>query len=144
MLSKGIGLLGILIIISISFIPAYALTELEKVSIIDPKLVNAFGDPLGNSINVDQQVQISADVINNQEQSQKIAFLVQVKNEGGFVVSIGWVVGVELNPHQKFEQSLSWLPKEAGEFTAEIFVWEGFPVNHKALTEYITLQINVS
>ena len=144
MISKGIALLAVLPILAISFVPAFALIELERVSIIDPKLVNVFGVSLGNSINVDQQVQISSDVINNQEKSQKIAYLVQVKNEKDFVVSIGWVVGVELNPHQKFEQSLSWIPKESGKFTAEIFVWEGFPVNHKALTEYTTLQINVS
>ena len=143
-LSKDMGLLGVLLVFSISFAPAFASTGLERVSIIDPKLVNAFDVPLGNSINVDQQVQISADVINNQEKSQKIAYLVQVKNEKDFVVSIGWVVGVELNPHQKFDQSLSWIPKEAGNFTAEIFVWEGFPINHKALTEHTTLQINVS
>jgi len=143
-LSKGITVLAVLPILGISFVPAFALIELERVSIIDPKLVNVFGVSLGNSINVDQQVQISSDVINNQEKSQKIAYLVQVKNEKDFVVSIGWVVGVELNPHQKFEQSLSWIPKESGKFTAEIFVWEGFPVNHKALTEYTTLQINVS
>ena len=136
--------LAVLPILAISFVLAFALIELERVSIIDPKLVNVFGVSLGNSINVDQQVQISSDVINNQEKSQKIAYLVQVKNEKDFVVSIGWVVGVELNPHQKFEQSLSWIPKESGKFTAEIFVWEGFPVNHKALTEYTTLQINVS
>ena len=89
MLSKGIVWLGVLLVFSISFTPAFALDELEKVSIIDPKLVNAFGIPLGNSINVEQQIQISADVINNQEKSQKIAFLVQVKNETGIVVSIG-------------------------------------------------------
>ena len=144
MLGKVFGLLVILLAFSISFVSAFESTELERASIIDPKLVTAFGLPLGNSINVDQQVQISADVINNQEKSQKIAYLVQVKNERDFVVSIGWVVGVELNPHQKFDQSLSWVPKEAGKFTAEIFVWEGFPINHKALAEYTTLQINVS
>ena len=144
MLCKIIGFLVVLLVLSISFTPAFALTELERVSIMDPKLVNAFGASLGNSINADQQVQISSDVINNQEKSQKIAYLVQVKNERGFVVSIGWVVGVELNPHQKFEQSLSWIPNESGKFTAEIFVWEGFTVNHKALTKYTTLQINVS
>jgi len=143
-LSKGIAVLAVLLIISISFVSAFASTESERVSIIDPKLANAFGVPIGNSINVDQQVQISSHVINNQEKSQKIAYLVQVKDENDFVVSIGWVVGIELNPHQKFEQSLSWIPKEPGKFTAEIFVWEGFPVNHKALTEYTTLQINVS
>ena len=140
---KGIGLLAVLVI-AVSITPAFALTESERVSISDPKLVNAFGLSLGNSINVDQQVQIASDVMNNQEKSQKIAYLVQVKDDNGFIVSVGWVVGVELNPNQKFEQAVSWIPKDAGVFTAEIFVWEGFPVNHKALAESITIQINVS
>jgi len=140
---KGIGLLAMLVII-VGIAPAFALTELEKTSINDPKLVNAFGSPLGTSINVDQQVQISADVMNNQEKSQKIAYLVQVKDEGGFVVSVGWVVGVELNPQQEFTQSISWIPKESGKFTAEIFVWEGFPINHNAISDYTSIQISVS
>lgn len=140
---NGIGLIAILVITA-SITPAFALTELEKTSIHDPQLVNAFGIPLGNSINIDQQVQISADVVNNQEKSQKIAYLVQVKNESGFVVLVGWVVGVELNPDQGFTQSISWIPKESGKFTAEIFVWEGFPINPNALSGHTAIQINVS
>ncbi|MDH3489692.1 MAG: hypothetical protein OEL56_04510 [Nitrosopumilus sp.] len=143
MVCKGVGLLVILVIAPIGVIPSFGLTELERASILDPKLVNAFGSPIGNSINVDQQIQISAYVINNQEESQNFAYLVQIKNENDMVVFFGWVVG-ELDPQQKFNPSLSWVPKESGEFIAEIFVWEGFPVNHKALTEYITLKINVS
>ena len=143
MVGKGIGLLAILVI-AVGITPVFALTELEKTSIKDPQLVNAFGAALGNSINVDQQVQISANVMNNQEKSQKIAYLVQVKDDNGFVVSIGWVVGVELNPHQEFTQSLSWIPKESGIFTAEIFVWEGFPINHNAISDYTSIQISVS
>jgi hypothetical protein len=140
---KGIGLLVILVI-TIGITPAFAATELEKTSIGDPQLVNAFGSSLGNSINVDQQIQISADVMNNQEKSQKIAYLVQVKDDSGFVVSVKWVVGIILNPQQEFTQSVSWIPKEAGEFTAEIFVWEGFPVNHNAIANHRTIQISVS
>ena len=143
MTCKGIGLILILVMTA-NITPAFALTELEKASINDPQLVNAFGTPLGNSINIDQQVQISADVVNNQEKPQKIAYLVQVKNESGFVVLVGWVVGVELNPDQEFTQSISWIPKESGKFTAEIFVWEGFPINPNALSEHTSIQINVS
>ena len=143
MLSKGIGLLGILLVLSIGLTPAFGLTELERVTINDPRLENAFGSSLGNLINVDQQVQISVDVTNHQERSQNFIYLVQIKNETGVVVSLGWISG-QLTPDQKFSPSLSWIPKESGEFTAEIFVWEGFPVNHKALSEYTILQINVS
>lgn len=130
------------IILTVSFFPAFALTELERVSIVEPKLVNAFGISLGNNVNVDQQIQISADIINNQEKSQTFIYLVQVKNEENFVVSVGWISG-QLTPYQKFNTSLIWTPYQSGVFTAEIFVWEGLQ-NHNALSEYTMLQISVS
>ena len=142
MLSKNIVLLGILVVFSISFTTAFALTELQKATISDPRLENAFGASMENNVNVDQQFQISANIVNNQEKSQNFVYLVQIKNNADFVVSLGWISG-QLTPDQKLSPSLSWTPNESGEFTAEIYVWEGL-VNHKALSEYITLQINVS
>jgi len=141
-LGKITGLLGILLVLSISLTPAFALTELQRATISDPRLENVFRVPIENNVNVDQQFQISADITNNQEKSQKFFYLVQIKDKTDIVVSVGWISG-ELNPHQKFSPSLSWIPEKSGVFTAEIYVWEGL-INHKALTEYITLQINVS
>jgi len=132
----------LVLIMTVSFFPAFALTELERASIDDPKLVNAFGIPLGNNVNVDQQIQISADITNNQKKSQTFIYLVQIKNEEGFVISVGWISG-QLSPNQKLNPSLSWTPIQPGEYTAEIFVWEGLR-NHNALSEYTMLQINVS
>lgn len=142
MVSKGIGLLVMLLVFSISFTPIFALTELERATVTDPKLVNAFGVPIGSLVNVDQQIQIAADITNNQEKTQTFVYLVQLKDKAGFVVSVGWISG-QLTPDQKFSPSLSWTPKKSGEFTAEIYVWDSV-INHKALTEYTTLQINVS
>ena len=142
MLGKGIGLLAGLIIIA-SVTPAFALTELERASIDNPNIVNAFGAPIGNKINVDQQIQIASDITNNQERSQKFNYLVQVKNTEGIIVKVAWFSG-ELNPHQKWNTSVFWVPQSPGEFTAEIYVWEGFPVNHKALADYVSVQISVS
>ncbi len=142
MLSKGIVVLGILLVLSINLTPAFALTELQRAAISDPRLENAFGSPVGNNLNVDQQIQISANITNNQEKSQNFVYLVQIKNKTGFVVSLGWISG-QLTPDQKLSPSLSWTPDKEGKFTAEIFVWEGL-LNHNALSEYIMLQINVS
>ena len=61
----------ILLIFSISFTTAFAITELQKATISDPRLENAFRVSIGNNVNVDQQFQISADITNNQEKSQK-------------------------------------------------------------------------
>ena len=142
MLNKSIVLLVFLLVFSISFTTVFALTDLQKTTISDPRLVNTFGIPIGNNVNVDQQFQISADITNNQEKSQNFVYLVQIKNNEGFVVSLGWISG-QLTPDQKLSPSLSWTPNESGEFTTEIYVWEGL-INHKALSQYTTLQINVS
>jgi len=135
-------MLVILLVFSISFTTVFALTDLQKTTISDPRLVNTFGIPIGNNVNIDQQFQISADITNNQEKSQNFVYLVQIKNNEGFVVSLGWISG-QLTPDQKLSPSLSWTPNESGEFTTEIYVWEGL-INHKALSQYTTLQINVS
>ena len=142
MISKGIVVLGILLVLSISLTPVFALTELQRATISEPRLEILFGAPIGNNVNVDQQIQISADITNNQEKSQNFVYIVQIKDKTGFVVSLVWFSG-ELNPHQKFSPSLSWLPEKSGVFTAEIYVWEAL-LNHKALAEDTMLQINVS
>ena len=135
-------MLVILLVFSISFTTVFALTDLQKTTISDPRLVNTFGIPIGNNVNVDQQFQISADITNNQEKSQNFVYVVQIKNKTNFVVSLGWISG-QLTPFQTLSPSLSWTPNTSGEFTAEIFVWGGL-INHNALSEYTTLQISVS
>jgi len=132
----------IVMAISISTVPVFAVTELERATIEDPRLENAFGVPIIDNVNVHQQIQISSDITNNQMKSQTFVYLVQLKNEEGFVVSVGWISG-QLTPDQKLNPSLSWTPVDSGEFTAEIFVWEGLQ-NQRALTENITLSVNVS
>ena len=126
----------------VSIIPAFAATELERATIENPRLENAFGIPIIDNVNVHQQIQISSDITNNQMKSQTFVYIVQLKNEEGFVVSVGWISG-QLTPDQKLNPSLSWTPVDSGEFTAEIFVWEGLQ-NQRALTENITLPVNVS
>jgi len=126
----------------VSIIPAFAATELERATIENPRLENAFGIPIIDNVNVHQQIQISSDITNNQMKSQTFVYIVQLKNEEGFVVSVGWISG-QLTPDQKLNPSLSWTPVDSGEFTAEIFVWEGLQ-NQRALTENTTLPVNVS
>jgi len=139
--SNGIiVLLSIAITISVS--PAFALNELERSSIENPRLENAFEMPIMDNVNVNQQIQISSDITNHQSKSQNFVYLVQIKNDADVVVSLGWISG-QLTPDQKLSPSLSWTPKDSGKHVAEIFVWEGLK-NHKALSEYSKLQISVS
>ena len=122
--------------------PAWALNELERTSISNPRLENAFGASTADNVNVNQQIQISSDITNHQVKSQNFVYIVQIKNNADFVVSLGWISG-QLTPDQKLSPSLSWTPNNSGIYTAEIFVWESLK-NHSALAEYSKLQISVS
>ncbi|MCH9657255.1 hypothetical protein K0U27_00940 [archaeon] len=122
--------------------PAFALTELERTSIENPRLENAFEVAIIDNVNVNQQIQISSDITNHQKKLQNFVYIVQIKNESDVVVSLGWISG-QLTPNQKFSPSLSWIPVNSGKYVAEIFVWEGLK-NHNALSEYSKLQISVS
>ena len=142
MVGKGAILLVIMLGFTAIIIPTYAVTELERTSVINPRLENAFGAPVVDNVNVNQQIQISADITNHQEKSQNFVYLVQIKNDVDMVVSLGWISG-QLTPDQKLNPSLSWTPSNSGKYVAEIFVWEGLK-NHSALSEYSKLQISVS
>jgi len=121
---KQLGItFAILLVFTIFTNPAFAIEPLDRIDIKNPRLVNSFGSKISNQINVNQQVQITADIKNNQEKTQQFVYIVQVKNQNGIIITIGWISGL-LNPGQTFSPALSWTPKTSDEYTAEIFVWD--------------------
>ncbi len=93
------------------------------------------------TIEVGKQVQIAADLKNNQDFEQEFAYIVQVQDRNGITVSLAWITGV-LSPAQSFSPSLSWTPNETGKYEATIFVWESID-NPSALSPTLSLKINV-
>lgn len=111
---------------------------------------NVYGTIGGYSVNlandqwealVDTQVQIAADLTNNQNRAQPFAYLVQIQNEDGVTVSLSWITG-SLEPRQFMNPSQSWTPTNPGKYTAQIFVWESVD-NPDALSVPLTIKINV-
>jgi hypothetical protein len=90
---------------------------------------------------VDTQVQIAADLTNNQNRVQPFAYLVQIQNGDGVTVSLSWITGA-LEPGQFMNPSQSWTPTSTGKYTAQIFVWESVD-NPDALSVPLTIKINV-
>ena len=117
------AIFGIILVFTVLINPAFAITQLDRVDITNPRLENAGGTKIPEQVNVNQQVQISADIKNNQDKSQDFYYLVQVKTQNDVVVSFQWIKG-ELDPGQIFKTALSWTPKASNEYTAEIFVWD--------------------
>ncbi len=91
---------------------------------------------------VNKQVQITSDVTNNQDRTQPFAYLVQIQNQNGVIVSLSWLTG-SLDPGQSLNPSQSWIPTSSGTYTAQIFVWAGLN-NPDALSVPLKLLIIVT
>jgi len=89
----------------------------------------------------DHQVQITADLTNNQKREQPFAYLVQIQNDEGVTISLSWITG-SLAQGQSMSPSQSWTPSETGTYNAQIFVWESVD-NPDALSAPLTITINV-
>lgn len=94
------------------------------------------------TVEVGKQIQIAADLKNNQDIKQDFAYIVQIQNEDGVTVSLAWITGT-LEPAQSFTPALSWIPNEEGTYEATIFVWESID-NPSALSPTLTLGIDVN
>ena len=94
-----------------------------------------------DQVTVDKQVMIMADLSNGQDQDQKFAYIVQIRDENGVVISLSWITG-SLTPGQSFSPALSWTPISAGTYTIQIFVWESVN-NPDALSVPLLLSVDV-
>ena len=130
-----VGILGVIL-------PSFALEALDRVLVSSQRLVNAFGEQIVEQVNINQQVQVAADIANGQDKEQPFVYILQIKNSDGHIVSVSTIAG-ELQPIQSFNAALSWRPSISGSYTAEIFVWESL-VNADALTTPILLEIIVT
>ncbi len=92
-------------------------------------------------VTVDKQVMIMADLSYGQDRDQKFAYIVQIRDENGVVISLSWITG-SLTPSQSFSPALSWTPISAGTYTIQIFVWESVN-NPDALSVPLLLSVDV-
>lgn len=117
------------------------LPPLDRVVVQNARLVDSTGNTL-SAIHTGQQVGIVSDVTNKLGRDQAFAYLVQIQDANGIPVSLSWITG-SLTPAQSMSLSQSWSPKSPGQYTAQIFVWEGV-TNPNALSGPLSMQITVS
>ena len=114
---------------------------LERAPITDLRAVDSFGNTL-DVISVDSQIQLAADLTNNQDKAQEFAYLIQIQDENGVTVSLDWIAG-SLTAGQSLSPASSWTPDEAGTYEVTAFVWESIE-NPTALSPTATIAITVN
>lgn len=111
-------------IVNETFPADYFLTRpLAKVQISESGFTNAQGNNIVGGF-VGQQVAISTSFHNFQENPQPYAIIIQVVDENGFTIDLSWAQGV-LERGQGTETSRSWTAEERGNYSINIFVWNG-------------------
>ena len=106
----------------------------------DNHIFSEISNPV-NTLQLGKQIMITADVSNSQDISQHFAYLTQVKNENGVVISLSWLTGF-LSPNQSLSPAQSWIPTEEGIFEIEVFVWESIE-NPEALSPPLKIIVQV-
>jgi hypothetical protein len=114
---------------------------LERAPASNARVVDISGNTL-DEVPVDQQVQITADLINGQDRDQPFVYLVQIQDEDEVTVSLAWITG-SLSAAQSLSPALSWIPNAPGTYTATVFVWESIE-NPTALSPPVSVDIEVS
>ena len=109
-----------------------------NVSIANPRVVNAFGNEINYTVNIGQQIQIAASVINHNYFKQDFVFHMTIRETG----DEEWITGSLLGG-RSFNPALTWIPSKAGIFTAELSVFDNIQ-NENKLTDSVTLQIRVN
>ena len=113
---------------------------LERAPISNLRAVNSFGNVL-DTVNVDQQVQITATLTSGQDEDQAFAYIVQIQDANGVTVELAWIHGT-LGPAQTSDPALSWIPAAADSYTATAFAWESID-NPKALSPPAEFSVTV-
>ena len=72
---------------------------------------------------------------------QPFVYIVQVKNADGYTVFLSWIKSI-LGKNQSVEAAIQWMPKTAGDFTVEIFVWDSL-LNPQPLSEVSRMEIKI-
>ena len=137
---KWILLASIIIGITLTTIPSFSIQDDTKATSSQGHLVNALGEEVSQVL-VDEQVLIVADVTNGLDTQQRFVYIVQIQNNEGVVVSLGWLEG-SLSPNQRLSPALSWIPENEGVHTATVFVWEAID-NPSALSPTLQIEIDV-
>jgi len=139
---EKILIFGICVLVLASTPHAFALDGTSRAELKNARLVNAFGETTSNNINANQQVQISADIMNKQDKSQEFICIVQVLDQNNVPVKLAWIKA-SLQPQQTFSSAISWATDKPGTYNAQIFLWDSIK-NAEALAKELDLRIIVS
>ena len=93
----------------------------EKIVLDGIAVVNSFGQKF-DDIKSGQIVQISSEVTNLTDSIQDFVYTLEIKNDEAVQIQpTKWITG-KLDPDQRLNVGLSWIPEQEGKFTAGVYL----------------------
>ncbi|MBE44424.1 MAG: hypothetical protein CMO16_04505 [Thaumarchaeota archaeon] len=96
--------------------------NIDSYSIGEPKIVDLLGRSVIN-VNIRQPILIQTAVTNNLDEEQPFIYIVQIKDENDFTVTLAWIKG-NIYAKNSFSIDKSWTPESDGDYSIEIFLWK--------------------
>ena len=104
----------------------------------DAGLKNAFGEKI-HSLKLGQLVQIASDITNSDNVSKEFVYLVEIRDDQNQIVQpLKWITG-QLDSNQTLNLGLSWIPKDTGNFYADVYL--GTSLDFVSHTETISISV---
>jgi hypothetical protein len=104
-------------------------------------MVSTTGEQLG-ALHVGEQIGVESTLTNHAKSEQKFTYLVQVLNkDSGTEYLEGF--SASMVSGQSFTASQVWIPKESGQYTIQVFVWDSL-ASAIPLTNVLETQITVN
>ena len=102
-----------------------------------PRITDTQGNSIG-TVEVNQQIGISADLGNGKECEQPYVLIIQIRDDkDGSVIFLEWITG-SMMPGIGYSPSVVWIPESSGNYSIQMFVWENmaslFPIFPPATT----------
>jgi len=108
------------VLLSSMLASVYALPPLERLPSTIPVLKDQSGRELFH-VGVGKVTFVEA-TLSSQIRNQPFAYIVQIKDDKEFTVSLSWLTG-ELLRYQELKVSQSWIPEAEGNYFIKTFVW---------------------
>ena len=113
----------------------------SDIALTPPTMVTISGQKISD-FHVGQQIGVESTLTNNGKSEQGFTYLVQVENSNG---KTDFLEGFSASmlPNQSFTASQVWIPKDIGQYTIRVFVWDSLS-SAIPLTDVLETSIKVN
>jgi len=107
----------------------------ETVNLTELNALNQ-NNQLTNSVVIGEPVLLTVSITNNILERQQFMYILQIKDQNGFVVSLSWIID-SLDARETNTATIAWVPLDTGTYEAEAFIWknleEAIPLSFRTL-----------